>query len=221
MGVRGVRWIIAGWILLVAVGLLLAFGARGAGPLPGDLLSARILQGLPWPGGVAGVLLSNAESAVWLLLVIALAVTLLSRRWLAALLVFVATLIAVVMGQVLKMIVARPRPAAELVQVYDPSQDYGFPSTTALISIVLFGVIAYLIWSEQPPRFVSIAALGIASALVVVIGLSRVYVGAHWLSDVLGGWLFGAAWLLLVVAAHRWLSRRGVSRNARKSRYLR
>jgi membrane-associated phospholipid phosphatase len=208
MSMRTGRWVIAVWVALVAVGSLLAFAARGAGPLPGDLLLTRLLQGLPPPDSTAGSLLSHLGNAVWFLLGAALAVTLLGRRWLAALLVFLASLTAVLMSVVLKLIVARPRPSTELVQIYDPSESYSFPSTTAFFSVVLLGVIVYLIWRTQPPRPVLIVALGASSLSVLAIGLSRVYVGEHWETDILGGWLFGGAWLLVLVVAHcRWTSR--------------
>lgn len=201
----GRRLVIAVWGVFVAVGSLLAFAAYGAGPLPGDLLLARFLQGLP--DGVAGSVLSNADSAVWFLLVAALAVTLLGRWWPAVLFLFLASLTGVLMSVALKLIVARPRPSAELVRVYDPSQTYSFPSITAFFSVVLLGVIIYLI--RHPPRPVLIVALGASLLSILAIGLSRVYVGEHWATDVVGGWLFGAAWLLVLVAAHRrWLSRR-------------
>lgn len=210
------RLVVVVWIALVTGGLLLAFATREAGPLPGDLMLARLLQELPLPGGVAGVLLANADTAVWLLLVAALVITLVGRRWLSALFVFLASLTAVFMGVVLKLIVTRPRPSAELVRVYDPSQTYGFPSITALFSVVLLGAIVYLIWRARPPRPVLIVALGASSILILVMSLSRVYVGEHWATDVLGGWLFGVAWLLVLVAAHpRWLSRQKGSREKR------
>lgn len=216
MSIRTKRSGIAVWIALVTVEALLAFVARGAGPLPGDLLLARLIQGLPLPGGVVGTLLSNADSAVWLLLVLALTTTLLRRRWSAALFVFLASFTAVFMGVAIKLSVARQRPSAELVQVSDPSQTYSFPSITALFSVVLLGVIVYLIWRTQPPRPALIVALGISSLLILVMSFSRVYVGEHWATDVLGGWLFGAAWLLVLVAAHRrWLSRQKGSQDKR------
>jgi undecaprenyl-diphosphatase len=59
-------------------------------------------------------------------------------------------------------------------------------------------------------------ALGASSVLILALGFSRVYVGEHWATDVLGGWLFGAAWLLVLVAAHRrWLSRQKGSQEKR------
>lgn len=217
MSIRSGGLIIAVWVALVVVGSLLAFVAFGAGPLPGDVVLARFLQeGLLFPGGKAGSLVSNADSAVWLLLLAVLAITQVGRRWQAALFVFLASLSGLLMGVALKLIVARPRPSAELVWVHHSSQTYSFPSITAFLSVVLFGAIVYLIWQARSSRPVVIVALGASLLSIVVIGLSRVYVGEHWATDVLGGWLFGGAWLVVVVAAHRrWLFRRERSREKR------
>ena len=201
------RFFVAAWVVLVVGGSVLAFAARGAGPLPGDLTLTRSLQRLP-PDSTLGTLLSYAGDVVWFLPVAALAVALLMRRLLAALFIFLASLTSVFIGDALKLLVASPRPSAELVRVVDPQQDYGFPSGTAFLSVVLLGMIGYLTW--QPRRSVAVVAFGVL--LVLLIGLSRVYVGEHWATDVLGGWLFGGAWLLVLVAAHRsWVFRRAES----------
>ncbi len=210
MSIRTERLGIAVWVALVSIGALLAFVARVAGPLPGDLPLARFLQDLPLPGGGSGALLSNADRMVWLLLVVALAGTLLRRRWSDALFIFLASFTAVLVGLALKLVVARPRPSAELVRVYDPSQSYSFPSITAFFSVVLLGAIVYLIWRTQLPHSVLSVAVGTSSVLILVLGLSRVYVGEHWATDVLGGWLFGAAWLLVLVRLRQhFILRRG------------
>ena len=203
------RIFVAAWVALFVGGSVLAFAARGAGSLPGDLAVTRSLQGLP-PDSVVGTLLSYAGDVVWFLPLAALAVALLMRRWLAALFILLASLTSVFIGKALKLLVASPRPSAELVRVVDPQQSYGFPSNTAFLSVVLLGMIVYLIW--QPRRSVAVAALGILPLLVLLIGLSRMYIGEHWATDVVGGWLFGGAWLLVLVAAHRsWVFRRAKS----------
>lgn len=199
---------VAVWVALIACGAALAFVARGRGPLPGDLLFSRFVQELPMPGGLVGALFSNVDSAVWLILATALTVMLVLRSWSSALFIFVASFSSVLLGVALKLIVARPRPTAELVQVYDTSQSYSFPSITAFFSLVLLGVIAFLIWRRDPPRPVLPLVLGVSLVLVLVMGLSRVYVGEHWPSDVLGGWIFGAVWLLTLMKM-RWNTVRG------------
>ncbi|MDQ5850794.1 MAG: phosphatase PAP2 family protein, partial [Chloroflexota bacterium] len=116
-----------------------------------------------------------------------------------------------------KPLVARPRPSAGLVRVYEPADSYGFPSTTTLVACVLFGIVTYFVWyareSRSVPRSATRRVLAIVATaallLLLWISISRVYLGVHWATDILGAWLFGGAWLLLLVAAHRWwLTRR-------------
>ncbi len=194
---------IAAWITFVAAGSLLALLAGEAGPLPGDLVVTLWLQEWLPPGDVAGSLLAYADRLVWLLSTIAFVVTLAGRQWLAASFIFLAGFTALLLSYALKLLVARPRPSVELVQIVDPSETYGFPSTNALLSVVLLGMICYLVWQSRPPGLSMVVTLAASSLLIVASGLSRVYVGEHWATDVLGGWLFGAGWLLVLVAVHR------------------
>jgi membrane-associated phospholipid phosphatase len=204
---RAVRWVVV-WVALVGAGTMLALAASGAGPLPGDLALTRLLQGLP-PDGPAGLLLAYVGDAVWVLPVAALAVALLWRRWADALFILLASVTGLLVGDALKLLAARPRPPIELAR--EVSEDFGFPSTTALLSVVLLGAICYLV--RHAPRPVFAAALAASFPIALAVGLSRVYIGEHWATDVLGGWLFGVAWLLVLTAAyHSWLSRRTKSR---------
>jgi undecaprenyl-diphosphatase len=141
---------------------------------------------------------------VWFLPVAFLAVTLLQRQWLAALFMVAAGVTGLLVGNALKFLVTRARPSAELVWVYDVSEDYSFPSTTALLSVVLLGMVCYLAGRERSWSPFVIVVLGVSLTLVLVIGISRIYLGEHWATDVLGGWLFGGAWLLILIALHRW-----------------
>jgi membrane-associated phospholipid phosphatase len=207
------RSVIALGVTLTAVGSLLALAARGAGPLPGDLALTRWLQDWLPPDDLAGSLLPYTSRIVWFLAVAFLAVSLLRRQWLSALFVFVAGVTGLLVGDALKPLVARARPSAELVRVYDLSEGYSFPSTTALLSVVLLGMICYLAGRERPWRPFVVVVLCIWLLLVLASGISRIYVGEHWATDVLGGWLFGGAWLLILIAIHRWWT----SRQARPS----
>ncbi len=200
------RSAIALWVALVLAGSLLALMAQGAGPLPGDLALTRWLQVWPPLDGRVGSLLAYASPLVWFLAVAFLAVALLRRRWLSALFIVFAAVTGLLLGDALKLLVARVRPSAELVRVYEPSGGYGFPSTTALLSVVLLGAVCYLVWRERSRRPFVAVLLCASSLSVLASGVSRVYVGEHWATDVLGGWIFGSTWLFVLILIHRWWS---------------
>jgi len=107
----------------------------------------------------------------------------------------------------LKLAVHRPRPvyAARLL----PHPTWSFPSGHAMGSLVGYGMLAYLLVLANrgtPSRQRSIVIL--ATSLVLVIGLSRLYLGVHYLSDVVGGYAAGLVWLAMCIAlielARRW-----------------
>jgi membrane-associated phospholipid phosphatase len=201
-----VRSMVAVWVALVASGSGLAFAARRAGPLPGDLALSRSIQ-QPAPYEFAGFLLAHDSDLVWVLAPMTVLVTLVGRRWSAAVFISLAGFTGMLVGEAIKPLAARPRPPADLVRVQETPESYGFPSSTAFFAVVFLGMVGYLVWLAQPRRPVAIVTLGILLVLLFSSGLSRVYVGAHWATDVLGGWLLGGAWLVLLVAAHRWWSR--------------
>ena len=204
---------VAVWVALVASGSGLAFVARGAGPLPVDLALSRFIQ-QPASDGFAGFLLLYASDLVWLLSPLVVLVALVGRRWSAALFISLSASTGMLVGEAIKPLSARPRPTADLVRVQETPDSYGFPSSTAFFAVVFLGMVGYLVWRAPPRRPAAIATFGILLVLLSSSGLSRVYVGAHWATDVLGGWLLGGAWLILLVAAHRWWSRRIVDSKA-------
>ena len=122
-----------------------------------------------------------------------LAALLLMRRWRAALFLLIATAGAAVFVGGVKGVIHRPRP----VQIYDGLVQYSFPSGHASMSIVLYGTLAFLLAYGAPARWRRRVAF-LALALVALIAFSRVYLGAHWLSDVLAGLAFGMAWVALL-----------------------
>ena len=171
------------------------------------------------PDGLLGFWLARASDIVWILSPLAVLIALVARRWLAALSILLASSTGVLVGVVVKGLVARPRPTADLVRVYDSPESYSFPSITSFFTAVFLGMVGYLIW--RPRRRVAIVTVG--GLLLLSSGLSRVYVGAHWATDVLGGWLLGGAWLFVMIALQRWWLSRGTvpvepTRRKRRSR---
>jgi len=146
------------------------------------------------------VSLLGSTHVVLTVVVIAVALLLRRGRRADALLVAVAVAGGEVLDALLKSEFARPRP-----HMSDPlatAQGFSFPSGHAMASLTLCGILAYVLAHGQPlPRGLRIGAT--ALAIVVAIGLSRVYLGVHYMSDVLAAWAAGLAWLGLCVAAMR------------------
>jgi len=105
----------------------------------------------------------------------------------------------------LKLIFARARP--DLASAIAEAQWYSFPSGHAMSSFITFGALAYLMLRQPWPWVARSAGLAVAMTMVVLVGLSRVYLGVHWASDIAGGWSAGTVWLISAVAAFEMLLR--------------
>jgi membrane-associated phospholipid phosphatase len=102
----------------------------------------------------------------------------------------------------IKSLVGRNRPPlAEAIPPYESSAS--FPSGHTLNAIVITGILVYSVLLIVHTRRAWWATVIVGGAYAVAIGLSRVYLGHHWLSDVVGAWLLGLAWLAVVIVAHR------------------
>jgi membrane-associated phospholipid phosphatase len=116
----------------------------------------------------------------------------LRREWLWVTGTYLATLLNVV----LKLVVARPRPTEDAVRVYATLQDQSFPSGHVVFYTALFGFAFFLVYTRASRSALRTAVLVALTIPIVLIGLSRVYLGHHWPSDVLGGYALGAAVLV-------------------------
>jgi len=103
----------------------------------------------------------------------------------------------------LKLAINRPRPSAELIQVLSSEQDNTFPSGHAFFAIVILGLLAYFIFINLKNHTLRLLALVGLIALILLIGTSRVYLGAHWPSDVIGGYIIGGVLLTVLIWFHR------------------
>jgi undecaprenyl-diphosphatase len=95
-----------------------------------------------------------------------------------------------------------------LVHVLTYPGDYSFPSGHTVHYVVFLGFLWFLTLVLVRPRLLRWTLLAVNGALVLLVGLSRVYLGAHWASDVLGGYLLGGALLATAICGYRWWSRR-------------
>lgn len=119
------------------------------------------------------------------------------RAWAAAAYWAIALLGARACVMALKFGLQRHRPAS----IYSGLESYSFPSGHATNSMVTYGFLAFLICLRQPWR-VRVPVLALTTVAVAAIGLSRLYLGMHWLSDVLAGFVLGLAWIALLGTAY-------------------
>ena len=196
-------------VILVPAGLLFAFLKLASEVFEGETLAfdRTILLALRNPADLADPIgpqwleilmrdLTSLGSTTVLTIITLSAVGLLmvERRWATALFVVVAVGGGTLLSSLLKFAFARPRPdlVAHSVDVYTAS----FPSGHAMLSAVTYLTLAALLVRAVRRFRIRLYILGCAVALTVSIGISRVYLGVHYPTDVLAGWTVGSAWAL-------------------------
>jgi undecaprenyl-diphosphatase len=179
--------------------ILLAFREAGDPDNPlGPTWFEEAMRDITALGGTA-VLVLVTLAAVFYLLVAR------SRR--TALFVLVAVAGGQALSSLLKLGIERPRP--DLVSHLAEVHTLSFPSGHAMLSAVTYLTLGSLLARAVPGRAAKIYVISVAMLTTVLVGMSRVYLGVHWPSDVLAGWCAGFAWALLCLVAARGLTGRG------------
>ena len=197
-------------LLFLALGILVRYSVLNAL----DLRVTRELQRGDWPPlGALMVACTQAGSPAVVPVVALLAAAALWRARLprAAKLVLLS-LLAVPIDVVLKGFWDRARPDKGMVHVAVDTSGTSFPSGHALWGTALYGALAVLAWIHIDRRRGRLPVVLLLVALTLGVDVSRVYLGAHWLSDVVGGAAFG---LLILIPLVRWYLR-GVKEEATK-----
>jgi undecaprenyl-diphosphatase len=184
----GAAWLFFGILEDVVTGdpLLLADSAifhalQDLRTAPGDAVMIAITE----LGDTLVVVAVTTAVLLWLLW---------KRAWRTAIYWLVAITGASVLNTIIKVALHRARPGELL---YSGWSAFSFLSGHSTVNFVLYGFLAFLIAREIRPAWRLVVILG-AATLVFLIAFSRLYLGAHWLSDVLGGMAFGSAWLALL-----------------------
>jgi undecaprenyl-diphosphatase len=109
------------------------------------------------------------------------------------------TMLAGLVSTVFKAIINRPRPSDTLVRIVYKTTQQSFPSGHVLFYVVFFGFLTMLMFQlENIHKIIRVIVGGISLFMIFMIPISRIYLGAHWLSDVLGGFLLGLLCLYLL-----------------------
>jgi undecaprenyl-diphosphatase len=174
--------------------VLLAIVVARRGGLPFDDQLAATIKGLPIPVGFWEACTFAGGPLLIPIGVVLVLTALLSRRVRLAIILAVILIGAALLTDFVKDLIARPRPPGEALA---PWLGYSFPSGHTLNSTVTYGLIAVAAWRSGLPLVVRRTLVAVGVALPLLIGLSRVALGVHYPSDVLGGWLGGIAFVAL------------------------
>jgi undecaprenyl-diphosphatase len=171
-----------------------------------DVPVLNLAVNLRTPTNVAVVqFFTNLGAALELTIITAVIVSIMMVRWrswtpLILLLIGVSgSLLMTVAG---KNLVGRARPP-EVYAVPPYETSPSFPSGHTLNSTVIASLVAYLLLLHLTSRFARVLSVVCAVLWFVAMGLSRVFLGYHWLTDVIVGWTLGLAWVALVITSHR------------------
>ncbi len=213
-GGRGCLTSILPWLAALSVFLLMTILAVFFDYFPGDLWVSHRLQeidarwfreALDWGENLADyplvlIVWGSAILALW-------------RLWLRpeAFLLASALLIRPV-DFILKRVVDRPRPAADLVFVNDPPGDPSFPSGHVVGAVMVYGLLFYFAGVFLQDRRLRIAAQAACAYVIAFNAMERIYTGNHWFSDVYGGVLMAGLYLPILIWAHRHIFRRTLIR---------
>ena len=195
--------------LLTAVSIfaLLTFAVKVTPSFPIDLQITRAIQSIesPFFTGIMTVISWPGFSPNSLIVTIAIAAVLYlyGLHW-ESVMVLVASLSSGVTNQLIKNFIQRPRPPIDIVDVFAVLDSYSFPSGHVMFYTIVFGFTWYLVYTLLKPSLLRSVLLGILGVFILFVGVSRIYLGQHWASDVLGAYLLGSVMLTGVVFFYQW-----------------
>ena len=204
---------------LFQLGLIAAIGAfvtlmalvKYTPSFPIDLAISRALQSITNPI-FAGLMdaISWAGFSPQSLLIPLVIVALLygfGFHWEAVAAIFAALFPAIV-NVIVKDYIRRPRPGIDLVHVFKVLNSYSFPSGHVMFYVGFFGFLWFLAYTLLKRSWMRTLLLIFLGALIVLVGPSRIYLGQHWPSDVLGAYLLGSLCLVVEIFVYRWGKKR-------------
>lgn len=145
-------------------------------------------------GGGIGMPILASILVAWLIYV--------TRSWRPLILVGGAAAVSVTATTVGKTLLGRTRP--DHIDAVPPFEfSPSFPSGHTLNTTVVIGAVVYLVCLEAKKTWARVAVISAGSLFIIAMGFSRVFLGHHWMTDVMAAWLLGLAWVGMVILAHR------------------
>jgi undecaprenyl-diphosphatase len=199
----GVLALTAGYLAVLAA---LSYSASVVDRFPGEVTVTTWVQS--WrTGWLDSAVKEGFQSGapVWggLMVAVTVAALFLTSKGREAIVLMAAIGLTVAIDFGLNEVVARPRPSSELVRVFADFDGHSFPSSHVTYYTVFLGTLAVITTWNGATRLSRSAIYGALALALTLVGFSRVYLGAHWLGDVIGGYVLGAGVVAIVVLGWR------------------
>jgi len=160
---------------------------------------AAFMNLISWPG-------FSPQSFILSVLIVLL-VYVLGLRW-ESISVLVAAVVTPLANTLVKIVIRRPRPTIDLVHVLRILNSYSFPSGHVMFYVGFFGFLWFLVFTLLKRSLRRTLLLILIGIFIAFVGVSRIYLGQHWPSDVLGAYLLGGLTLLGIIQFYRWGKKR-------------
>ena len=195
--VKNLKWII---LFLCLVGFLaLAEDVFHKEIMSGDIIGSNIISKFLISDFVTPIakFITNFGGAIsFIILTIVLFLVIKNKK--IGLSIFLNLVIVTVLNQLLKRILQRPRPTE--FRIIEET-GYSFPSGHSMISMAFYGYLIYLIYKYVKNKYIKWISIVLLGILICSIGISRIYLGVHYTSDVLGGFLISVSYLVIYISA--------------------
>jgi len=197
-----------GALILVAGGFaVLTFLVKTMPSFAIDLQITRAIQAINFPSFTLFMSLISwpgfSPQSVIITVLIILLIYSLGLQWEAVMALF-AALFSTGVNLLVKELVQRPRPTPGAVNVIATLNSYSFPSGHVMFYLGFFGFVGFLTYSLLKPSLKRNLLLVFLGGLVALVGVSRIDLGQHWASDVLGAYLLGSLTLVVIIQLYRW-----------------
>ena len=194
--VKNLKWII---LFICLIGFLaLAEDVFNKEIMNGDIIGYKIISTFLISDFTIprAKFITNFGGAIILIVVtIALFISIKNKK--IRLSIFSNLVIITILNQLLKRILQRPRPTEYRII---EETGYSFPSGHSMISMAFYGYLIYLIYKYVKNKYIKWISIILLSILICVIGISRIYLGVHYTSDVLGGFLISISYLIIYIS---------------------
>lgn len=195
--IKNIKWII---LFICLIGFLaLAEDVFNKEIMKGDIIGYNLVSTFLISDFATPIakFITNFGGAIFLI-VLTITLIILIKNKKIGLSIFTNLAVITILNQILKRILQRPRPTEYRIV---EETGYSFPSGHSMVSMAFYGYLIYLIYKYVKNEYLKWTLITLLSFLIVSIGISRIYLGVHYTSDVIGGFLISISYLIIYITA--------------------